>query len=125
MHFFLCDFLPHPWELFAGENDKLGGEEPWAIPKAVCHAIGGEIKAGRRTVPLSQARSLRDITKHSGSYETVDWLYFLLSVGDVVLADRIPKYFFKMFMQLCHSGRLIFKSGCMMEVELRQVDKLI
>jgi len=125
MHLFWRNVVPRLWEPFAGENNKPGGEQPWAIPKAVCHAIGREIKAGRRTVPLSQARSLRVITKHSGSYKAVDWLYFLVSVGEVILADRIPAHFFKMFMHLRHAGRLIFKPGSMTEVQLRQADKLI
>jgi len=101
MHLYLCHVVPRLRELFAEENDKLGDEQPWVILKVTREAIGREIKAGRKTVPLSKARSLRDITKHSGSYQAVDWLYFLLSTGEVVLADRIPEEVFKMFMHLC------------------------
>jgi len=125
MHLFLCNVVPRLWELFAGENDKLGDEQPWVIPKATREAIGREIKAGRKTVPLNQARSLRDINKHSGSYKAVDWLYFLLSTGRVVLADRIPEECFQMFMHLCQAGRLIFKPGFITKAELRQAGKLI
>ena len=125
MHLFLCNVVPRLWQLFAGENEKLGEDQPCLIPKAVCEAIGREIRAGRPTVPLSQARSLRNIYKHSGSYKAVDWMYFLLSVGEVVLADRIPEEVFKMFMFLCRAGRLLFNPSSLMEDELKAVDKLL
>ena len=125
LHLFLCNVVPRLWELFIGENDKLGDEQPWVISKVVCEAVGRDIKVGRKTVPLSQARSLRDICKHSGSYKAVDWLYFLLSVGEVVLADRIPEEYFNTFMLLCRAGRLLFKPSFMTEGELQEADRLI
>jgi len=124
MHLFLCNVVPRLWELFAGENDKLWDEQPWFIPKAYREAIGREIKAGRKTVPLIQARSLRDITKYSGSYKAVDWLYFLLSTGEVVLADRIPEELFKMFRHLCQAGLLIFLPGFFTKAKLREAENL-
>jgi len=125
MHLLLVNVVPRMWELFAGESDKLGEDQPWIIPKTVREAIGREVKAGRRTIPLSQARSLRDISKHSGSYKAVDWMFFLLSVGEVVLADRIPEPYFKMFMLLCHAGRIIFKPGSITKDELRAADRFL
>jgi len=125
MHLFLSNVVARLWELFAGENEKLGDDQPCVIPKATREAIGREIKAGGPTVPLSQARSLRDIQKHSGSYKAVDWLYFLLSAGEVVLADRIPEPFFKMFMMLCQAGRLLFKPSALTDNELKAVDNLL
>jgi len=74
MHLFLCNVAPRLWEQFADENDKLGDEQPWVMSKTVCEAIGGAIKVGRKTVPLNQALSLRDISKHSGSYKAVDYM---------------------------------------------------
>jgi len=50
--------VPRLWELFAGENDKLGEALPWVMSKTVCEAIGREIKVDRKTVPLNQACSL-------------------------------------------------------------------
>ena len=91
MHLLLLNVVSRMWEFFAGESDKLGKNQAWIMPKAVREAIGREVKAGRRTIPLSQARSLRDVSKHSGSYKAVDWMFFLLSVGEVVLPDRIPE----------------------------------
>jgi len=125
MHLLLLNVVPRMWELFAGESDKLGEDQPWIIPKAVREAIGREVKAGRRTIPLSQARSLRDISKHSGSYKAVDWMFFLLSVGEVVLADRSPEPHVKMFIQLCHAGRIIFKPGSITKDELRAADRFL
>jgi len=123
MHLFLCIVVSRLWQLFAGENEKLCEDQPYLIPKAVCEAIGREIRAGLPTVPLSQAHSLMNIYKHSGSYKAIDWMYLLLSVGEVVLADRIPEEFFKMFMFLCRAGRLLFKPSSLMEDELKAVDK--
>jgi len=58
------------------------------------------MKTGGKTIPLSQARSLRDIRKHSGSYKAVDWMYFRLRASEAVLADKITEDDFKMFMLL-------------------------
>jgi len=125
MHLFLCNVVPRMWELFAGENEKLGDDQPWVIPKAARETIGREIKAGRSTVPRSQARSLWNIHKHSGSYKAVDWLYFLLSVGEVVPADRISEEIFKMFMLLCQAGRLLFKPSSLSEEDFQAADRLL
>jgi len=125
MHRFLLNVVPSLCGLFFGENEKLDDYQPCIIPNAVRECIGREMKTGRKTIPLSQERSLRDIHKHSGSYKAVDWMYFLLCTGEAVLADRIPEYFFKMFMLLCNAGRLIFKPGVLTEMELHEVDKLL
>lgn len=119
----LCNVVRRLWELFSGENEQLDDDHPCLIPKAICEAIGREIRAGRPTVPLSQARTLRDIYKHSGSYKAVDWMYFLLCTGEVVLTDRIPEKFSKIFMEFCHVGRLHFKPGALTEDELNKADK--
>jgi len=55
----------------------------------------------------------------------VDWTYYLLSDGEVVLADRIPEEFFKMFMCLCKAGRLLFKPSALTKDELKAADKLL
>jgi len=52
-------------------------------------------------------------------------MYFLLSIGEVVLADRIPDDYFEMFMHLCQAGRLLFKPSAITTSELRNVDKLL
>ena len=125
MRLFLFNVVPRMWELFAGENEKLGDDQPWVIPIAARETIGCEIKAGRSTVPRSQARSLRSIHKHSGPYKAVDWLYFLLSVGEDLLADRISEEFFKMFMLLGQAGRLLFRPSSLSEEDLLVADKLL
>jgi len=52
-------------------------------------------------------------------------LYFLLSVGDVALADRIPDQFFKIFMLLCQAGSIRFQPSFVTEEELQTVDQLL
>jgi len=109
VQFFFCNVASRLWELFSGESEKLGEDQPCLIPKSVCNTMRREIKAGRLTVLLSQAQSLRKVYKHSGSYKVIHWMQFLLSVGEVVLADRIPEQYFKMFMYLCQAGRLLLQ----------------
>jgi len=60
-----------------------------------------------------------------GSYEGIDWLYFLLSVGEVVLADRSPYQFFKMLILLSQAGRILFKPSFLTEKALQTVDQLL
>jgi len=125
MHLFLCDVVLRLWKLLAGENAKLGDEQPWVIPQTVRDTIGREIKAGRKTVPLRQPCSLRNNAKYSGSKNAVDWLYFLPCTGEVVLADRIPEEIVKMFMLLFRAGRLVFKPVLITNAEVREAEKLI
>ena len=125
MHLFLSSVVARLWELFACENERLGDDQPCVISKASREAIGREIKAGRPTIPLNQARALLDIYKQSSSYKAVDWMYFLLSVGEVVLAHRIPDEFFNMFVLPCRARRLLFKPSPMTERQLKEADKLL
>jgi len=125
MHLFLCNVVPRMWELFAGENEKLGVNNPWVIPIAARETIGREIEAGRSTVPRSQARSLRNIQKHSGPYKAVDWLNFLPSVGEVLLADRISEEFFKIFMLIFQAGHLLFRPSSWSEEDSLAADNLL
>jgi len=74
MHFFHFNVVSRLWQLFTGENENLWEDQACLIPKTVCGAIDREIKAGRPSVPLSQASSLRDIYQQSGSYKAVDWI---------------------------------------------------
>jgi len=124
-YLFLCIIVTRLWQLFTGRSKNLGEDRPCLIPKTVCEAIGRDIKAGRPSVPLRQARSLHDIYKHVGFCKAFGWRYFLLSVGEVVLADRFPEQFFKMFMFLCHGGSLLFKPSALTEDELMAAEKLL
>jgi len=91
--------------------------------KGTVTTIGREITAGCAFVPLAQARPLRDINEHSGSYKASDWIYFLLSIGEVVLADRLPEEYFKRFMHLCQAGRLLLWPSGLTEMELTTVER--
>lgn len=125
MHLFLRNDVPKFWGLFFGENKKLDNDQPCVIPKAIREYIGREMKTTRKTIPFSQARSLRNIHKHSSSYKAVDWMYFLSCISEAVLPDIIPESFFKMFLLLCRAGRLIFRPGVSTAADLRKVDKLL
>jgi len=60
-------------------------------------------------VPSTHARSLRDTNVHYGSYKASDWMFFLLSLGEVVLANRLPEEVFVAFIYLCKAARLMFR----------------
>jgi len=52
-------------------------------------------------------------------------MYFLLSVGEVVLAHRIPDECFNMFVLPCRARRLLFKPSPMTERQLKEADNLL
>jgi len=124
MHLLFCNVVPLLWDMFSGGHRVLDkSPEPYIMPKGTVTTIAREITAGCATVPLAQARSLRDINMHGGSYKASDWMYFLLSIGEVVLADRLPEEYFKMFMHLCQAGRLLFRPSGLPEMELTTVER--
>lgn len=95
MYLILSNVVPLLWKVFSGEIDNSANtSDPYIMSKSTSAIIGKEISAGTSTVPLSQARSLRSIQVHFGSYKAVDWLVFLLSAGEAVLADLLPKNVF-------------------------------
>lgn len=110
MHLLLLDVVPLLWLVFSGQ---LGGhgDEPsnLAMSASVVADIGRELRDARPTVPRSQARSLRNLAKSFRSCKAVDWIYFLLCTGEVVLADRISPPLYRMVMHLVSSCRLLFR----------------
>jgi len=62
MHLLMQKVAPLLWRLFAGKV-PVGGtaDEDYVIPAATVALIGREMTAARRTVPMVQARSLRNI----------------------------------------------------------------
>jgi len=126
MHPMSCNVVPLLWQLLLGEHGILGASpEPYILPKSTVAMIGCETVAGRATVPLAQARSLRDLTVHWGSYKGADRLLFLLIVTEVVLAHHLPEEPFKMFVHLCRAGRLLFRPSDLTEDDLEKVERSI
>lgn len=125
MHLILQNVVPLLWRLFSGDYGALGGDAPeaYVMSPADAQAASAEIAAARRTVPLSQARSLRNIATRNGSYKAVDWMVFVLSTREAVLFDRLPPDIYKMFMALARACRLLFRPRGVSEAELLEVDK--
>lgn len=123
IHMLLLNVCPLLRQLFAG-HICLGEdeEEDYELPKGVRKLIGLELAAARQTVPLSQARSLRNIDIKFKSYKAVDWMYFSLSTGEVVLAGRLPEVYFNMFMELRKGARLLLRPGGITASELHEAD---
>jgi len=74
----------------------------------VAEVVGSEIAAARATVPLFQARGLRNVKTHYKSYKVVEWMFSVLSTVSAALAGRIPAEAYNMFMCLVRACRLIF-----------------
>ena len=64
--------------------------EDYVLSPATVAVIGREMVAARRTVPIAQARSLRNINLQFRSFKAVDWMYRLVSTAQVQLVGRIP-----------------------------------
>ena len=91
MHLLMQNVAPLLWRLFTGKV-PVGGtaDEDYVIPAATVALIGRQMTAARRTMPMVQARSLRDFDLKYRSFKAVDWMYWLVSTAEVQLAGRIP-----------------------------------
>jgi len=124
MHLILLNVVPHMWRLFAGlKLVNKHNDEAYIIPKSTVALMGRERRASRPTVPLAQARSLRNIDVHHKSFKAVDWLHFVLCTGEVLLSGRIPGEFYDSFMALCRDCRLVFRPRGVSETEIMAIDK--
>jgi len=123
MHLLLCNVVPNLWGLLSGKL-RAGKDvvDDFLLPAAVRAEMGRQYRKAARTVPVQQARSLRNIDKHSGSMKAVDWMFFLLSGAEALLYGRVPEYFYEMVMCLCRAGRLLFHPDPVSKVDLVKVD---
>lgn len=123
MHLLLLNVVPLLWKLFSGGLPIVGdASEDYVLPRQTVVLIGREMEHARKTVPLSQARSLRNIDIKSKSFKAVDWMYWLLSTGEVQLAERIPDLYYNLFMSLCRASRLLFRPRGLSMSELGDVE---
>jgi len=109
MHLVLLNVVPHLWTLFAGlklVNKKK--DEDCIMPKVTVARMGRELRGDRRTVPMAQARSLRNIEVHHKSFKAIDWMHFILCNREVLLDGRIPSDYFDIFVALSRACRLLF-----------------
>lgn len=125
MRFLLLNVAPLLWLLFSGQ---LGGQADLshlALAPAIVAEIGRDLPKARATVPCSQARSLRNLAISFQSYKAVDWLFFLLSTAEVVLADRLSPTLFGMIMHLVGASRVLFRPRPVTLEELKALDERI
>ena len=123
MHLFFCNVVPNLWGLLSGKL-RAGTDvvDDYLLSAAVRAEMGKQYKAAARTVPVRQARSMRNIDKHSGSFKAVDWMFFLLSGAEALLYGRVPEYFYQMIMCLCRAGRLLFTPDPISKANLLKAD---
>lgn len=125
MRFLLLNVAPLLWLLFSGQ---LGGQADLshlALAPAIVAEIGRDLPTARATVPCSQARSLRNLAISFQSYKAVDWLFFLLSTAEVVLADRLSRTLYGMVMHLVGASRVLFRPRPVTLEELKALDERI
>lgn len=109
IHLILQNVVPLLWTIFSGAYGSIGvdGTEQYIMSPADVRAVGDEIAAACKTIPLSQARPLRHIATRCGSNKASDWMYFLLCNAEAVIA-----YLRHSTTCSCHSlGRADFFSG--------------
>jgi len=124
MHLVLLNVVPHLWRLFAGlklVNKKM--DEDCIMPKVTVARIGREPRGARRTVPMAQEMSLRNIEVHHKSFKAIDCMHFILCSGEVLLDGRIPSDYFDIFMALSRACRLLFRPRGVLQTEIEAVDK--
>jgi len=124
MHLVLLNVVPHLWRLFSGlklVNKKKG--EDYIMRRVTVARIGRELRGARRTVPMAQERSLRNIDVHHKSFKAIDWMHFILCSGEVLLAGRIPSDFFDIFIALSRACRLLFRPRGVLQTEIEAIDK--
>lgn len=110
MHLLLLNVTPLLWLIFSGQMGGNGDQPSYmAMAPAVVAEVGRELRDARATVPCSQARSLRNVAVSFRSYKAVDWMVFLLSTAEVVLAGRISGPLYDMLMHLVVACRLLFR----------------
>jgi len=124
MHLILLNVVPNLWRLFSGKwKTSDGSAHKWAMSEAIVTAVGVDVVAARATVPLQQARSLRNIALHYKSYKAVDWMFFILCTGPAVLAGRIPDEAYAMFMCLVRACRVVFAPLGQTKEDIDNMDK--
>jgi len=123
MHLLMQNVAPLLWKLFAGKVPVEGvANEDYVLSPATVAVIGREMVAARRTVPMAQARSLRNIDLQFRSFKAVDWMYWLVSTAQVQLVGRIPDVYFQMLMALCKACRVLFRPRGLSAPELTAVE---
>jgi len=109
MHLLMQNVAPLLWKLFAGKVPVEGAaKEDYVMSAATVARIIREMVAARRTVPMIQARSLRNIDLHFWSFKTVNWMFWLVFTAEIQLVGRISDLYYKMFMKLCKACRVLF-----------------
>ena len=108
MHLVLQNNLSNLWRLLSGVwKDSNKAPHKWVMNDSVAEVVGSEMAAARATVPVFQARGLRNVKTHYKSYKAVEWMFFVLSTGPAALAGRIPAEAYKMFICLVRACRLM------------------
>jgi len=98
-------------------------DEYYNVPISTVALICLELREARRTVPLAQARSLRNIDVHHYSFKAVDWMHFLPCSGEVLLAGRVSGDYYNMLMASCRAGRLLFRPRVVTKADIQSIDE--
>jgi len=126
MHLVLLNVVPQHWKLFAGlklVNKKA--DEDYFMTRATVALFGREFRRARQTVPMAQARFLRNIEIYHKSVKAVVWLHFNLRSREVLLAGRITHSYINLFMALSRVCRMLFRPRGVTRAEIEEIEKEI
>jgi len=122
MHLAPFNVVPHMWKRLAGSKLVSNEEgEAYITPRSTMELAGRELRDARRTVPRAQPRSLRNIDSHRKSFKAVDWMHIIWCTGEVLLAGRLPREYYNIFMALCRAFSLFFRPRGVSEAEIKSI----
>ncbi|QRV98449.1 Transposase family tnp2 [Ceratobasidium sp. AG-Ba] len=102
LHLFLLNHIPdlitiwigkHPSVPTAGCKDYLISQEDW-------EAIGLETEVATKNIPSYFSRKLPNIQSEWRLFCGESWSFWVLYIGPIVLRERLPKKYYKHFMEL-------------------------
>ncbi|QRW09568.1 Transposase family tnp2 [Ceratobasidium sp. AG-Ba] len=102
LHLFLLNHIPDLITLWIGKHPtvKTAGCEDYLISTADWEAIGRETEAATKHIPSFFTRKLRNIQSEWRLYCGESWSFWVLYIGPVVLRERLPRKYYKHFMEL-------------------------
>ncbi|QRV90366.1 Transposase family tnp2 [Ceratobasidium sp. AG-Ba] len=102
LHLFLLNHIPDLITLWIGKHPSVrtAGCEDYLISTEDWEAIGLETEAATKHIPSYFTRKLPNIQSEWRLFCGESWSFWVLYIGPIVLRERLPKRYYKHFMEL-------------------------
>lgn len=107
----MCEFVSAAWTAPGSAQDD------YVLSFENTAKIGEEMRLAHGTVPTAQARSFQNIQVLYEYFETVDWMFFILSTAEVAFAGRLRDKYFNMNVWLSEACHVIFQTTSLSRVD--------